>query len=276
DGEDSDDEDNSEIVTKEQVLQAIRQKKEIIGKIRHQPWNMKRKRRTLIVAKRHLKRQEEKVDKLQLYKVELSRKFTIFSRWLENIKVHLIPWESKIKRIESHFGSVVSSYFTFLRWVLSVNIVISAILIVFVIIPEWLADSRMRVNSERYNQTRHYKVMPAKVYETADELNTVLDFGGYLQYSYLFYGYYSSDTYFGTLVRYRVPVAYFVTTLAVFLYSLFIILRKMASNTRHSKLHGGKAEQYVFSWKVITGWDFSIGNPETAGSLFKANVIKLQ
>lgn len=39
---------------------------------------------------------------------------------------------------------MVSSYFTFLRWVLSVNIVISAILIVFVIIPEVLSFSPNR------------------------------------------------------------------------------------------------------------------------------------
>ncbi|VDO61501.1 unnamed protein product [Heligmosomoides polygyrus] len=228
-------------MSKERILEAIKQKREIIGKLRCQPWNMKRKRRTLKVAQRHLQRQEAKVSRAHLFKAEAGRRLVQVTRWFDNIKIYLIPWEAKIKRIESHFGSVVSSYFTFLRWTLGVNVTMTVIMLMFVIIPEWLADSNMTIGSDRYNRTKALKVMPDNVRKQADEISVVWNLGGHMEYSLMFYGYYSRETFFGETVRYRVPVAYFLSNLFTF-----------------------------------TGWDFTIGNGEAAGNVHMANVIKFR
>jgi len=37
-----------------------------------------------------------------------------------------------------------------------------------------------------------------------------------------------------------------------------------------------QAEQYIFNWKLFTGWDYSIGNTETASNAAMATVIKLR
>ncbi|VDL69461.1 unnamed protein product [Nippostrongylus brasiliensis] len=79
------DEEDTQTMSKDRILEAIKQKREIIGKLRSQPWNMKRKRRTLKVAQRHLQRQEAKVSRVRLFKAEAGRRFTSLIRWFDNV-----------------------------------------------------------------------------------------------------------------------------------------------------------------------------------------------
>ncbi|CAB1428615.1 unnamed protein product [Pleuronectes platessa] len=58
------------------------------------------------------------------------------SRVLYNIVVLFIPWEVRIKKIESHFGSGVASYFIFLRWLFGINIVLTIMTGAFIVLPE--------------------------------------------------------------------------------------------------------------------------------------------
>ncbi|CAJ0583266.1 unnamed protein product, partial [Mesorhabditis spiculigera] len=270
-----DEEDNEgKPVTRQDLLNKIRQKKEVIGKLRMQPWSMGRKRRTLKLAQKYLEQHESKISKTHLYKEELRKALKLLKRSFDNFKTYLIPWEGKIKRIESHFGSVVSSYFTFLRWLIFVNIIVTLIVVCFVVAPEALADAA--ADTFRRNRTMGRKEIPPLEKAHADKLAVVWHFDGYLRYSPLFYGYYSNDEYSGQKVKYALPLAYFIVTLFIFGYSFFAILRKMAQNARMSKLSGSKADQYIFNWRVFTGWDYTIGNQDTASNTVMAVVIKLR
>lgn len=66
----------------------------------------------------------------------LIQRFKHMKRELYNFLALLIPWEIRIKEIESRFGSVVASYFIFLRWLFWVNLVIASVFALFVIVPE--------------------------------------------------------------------------------------------------------------------------------------------
>ncbi|XP_047116019.1 transmembrane channel-like protein [Schistocerca piceifrons] len=249
-----------ECITQEQIVERLRLHKEVLSSVKQQPWGMRRKLRLVKQAKAYVKQHEGELRERRTTRHLLSRcHLLVIKRWqhtrreLDNLMNALIPWELRIKQIESHFGSVVASYFTFLRWLFWVNLVITVLLVAFVAIPEMLtADTRTA--GER-------KEMLPRERRTATNLDTLWDFDGVLKYSPIFYGYYTNRDAADT--GYRLPFAYFMTGIAVYAYSFVATLRKMAENSRMSKL-SEKDDECVFTWKLFTGWDYMIGNAETA------------
>ncbi|XP_070151175.1 transmembrane channel-like protein isoform X2 [Polyergus mexicanus] len=247
----------------EQIFENLKLHKEVLSGVKQQPWPLRRKIRLVRQAKAYVRRHEGALqerlaqrrstkDVIARVSLFVTQKWQYFRRELINLRTWLVPWEIRIMEIESHFGSAVASYFTFLRWLFWINLVVAATLTAFVAIPEVLT-ANATLAGER-------KIMLMEESVKSKHLLTLWEFEGALKYSPFFYGWYTNQD---SNSNYRLPMAYFVTNLVVYTYSFVAILRKMAENSRLSKLTE-KEDEYVFSWKLFTGWDFMIGNPETA------------
>ncbi|KPP57497.1 hypothetical protein Z043_124770, partial [Scleropages formosus] len=195
--------------------------------------------------------------KLYAYKVMMMKKWMKFQRDFENFRTACIPWEMKIKEIESHFGSSVASYFIFLRWMYGMNMILFGLTFGLVMVPEALMG-------------RPYGSMPRKTVPRSEQAGAMdfavlWDFGGYAQYSVLFYGYYNNQRAIGWL-KFRMPLSYFLVGVGTVAYSYMVVIRTMARNANRDG--GGDDTSFNFSWKMFTSWDYLIGNPETADNKF--------
>ncbi|NXI97182.1 TMC3 protein, partial [Psophia crepitans] len=261
----------------EQIFQNIQYQKEIMSNIRCRPWPMRQKLRALRQAKEIVLKYEGRLTRTRGYQAAGAELWRKFIRLAYNFVVIFIPWEMRIKKIESHFGSGVASYFIFLRWLFGINIVLTIMTGAFVVLPELLAGAPFGSTVS--------KTIPQKHIASAQDLDTIWSLGarlkplfycfaGYLQYSVLFYGYYGRDRKIGK-AGYRLPLAYFLVGMAVFAYSFIILLKKMAKNSRMS-LASASDENYTFCWRLFCAWDYLIGNPEAAESKAAAIVNSIR
>ncbi|XP_058682684.1 transmembrane channel-like protein 1 [Poecile atricapillus] len=264
-GSGSDSESEEEPITEEELAklkEEVEEKKKLIATLRNKPWKMKKKLSVLKEAQLFVEKFEGalgkgKGKKFYAYKVMMMKKWMKFQRDFENFKTACIPWEMKIKEIESHFGSSVASYFIFLRWMYGINMILFGLTFGLVMVPEALMG-------------KPYGSLPRKTVPRAEEATamnfaTLWDFSGFAQYSVLFYGYYNNQRTIGWL-KFRMPLSYFLVGVGSIGYSFMIVIRTMAKNANDDG--GGDDTSFNFSWKMFTSWDYLIGNPETADNKF--------
>ncbi|XP_040275684.1 transmembrane channel-like protein 1 [Bufo bufo] len=261
---DESDEDEDAITEEEldKLKEAVEEKKKLIATIRNKPWKMKQKLEVLKEAQEFVEKFEGalgkgKGKKFYAYKVMMLKKWMKFQRDFENFKMACIPWEMKIKEIESHFGSSVASYFIFLRWMYGINMILFGLTFGLVMVPEALMG-------KPYGSIPR-KTVPRAEQSSAMNFATLYDFSGFAQYSVLFYGYYNSQRTIGWL-QFRLPLSYLLVGIGTIAYSFMVVIRTMAKNANDDG--GGDDNSFNFSWKMYTSWDFLIGNPETADNKF--------
>uniref|UniRef100_A0A3P8T0Q5 Transmembrane channel-like protein n=1 Tax=Amphiprion percula TaxID=161767 RepID=A0A3P8T0Q5_AMPPE len=245
------------------LKEQVEEKKKLIATLRNKPWRMKRRLVMLKEAQEFVEKFEGalgkgKGRKLYAYKVMMTKKLIKFKRDFENFKTACIPWERKIKEVESHFGSSVASYFIFLRWMYGLNLVLFGFMFGLVVLPEVLMGLP-------YGSIAR-KTVPRAEQDSAMDFSVLFDFGGYCKYSFLFYGYYNNERTIG-LLQFRLPLSYLLVGVGIFGYSLMVVIRTMARNANEGG-DGGDEGEFTFSWKMFTSWDYLIGNPETADNKY--------
>ncbi|XP_035247500.1 transmembrane channel-like protein 2-A [Anguilla anguilla] len=245
------------------LMEEVEEKKKLISNMRNKPWRMKRRLQHLKDAQQFVDKFEGalgkgKGRKLYAYKVMMMKKWIKFQRDFDNFKTACIPWERKIKEVESHFGSSVASYFIFLRWMYGMNLVLFGFTFGLVVIPEVLMGLP-------YGSIPR-KTVPRPEQPTAMDYSVLMDFNGYCKYSVLFYGYYNNQRTIG-LLKFRLPLSYLMVGIGTFGYSLMVVIRTMAKN---ADVGGGDGEdgEFTFGWKMFTSWDYLIGNSETADNKY--------
>lgn len=159
--------------SQEQIFEKLKLHKEVLSGAKQQPWPLRRKMKLVRQAKSYVRRHEgalqerlaqtrstkDAIARVSLFATKVMirlrnitdrsllnsfvilfhlsiQKWQYCRREIVNLQTWLIPWEFRIKEIESHFGSAVASYFTFLRWLFWINLVMAVILVAFVAIPE--------------------------------------------------------------------------------------------------------------------------------------------
>ncbi|KAG3287108.1 transmembrane channel like 1 [Ictidomys tridecemlineatus] len=235
----------------ERLKAELDEKRQIIATVKCKPWKMEKK---IEVLKAHVRGTEP--DGMTPLSGE---KWAKFLRDFENFKAACIPWENKIKAIESQFGSSVASYFLFLRWMYGVNMVLFILTFSLIMLPEYLWGLP-------------YGSLPRKTVPRAEEASAanfgvLYDFNGLAQYSVLFYGYYDNKRTIGWM-NFRLPLSYFLVGIMCIGYSFLVVLRAMTKNIGDDG--GGDDNTFNFSWKMFCSWDYLIGNPETADNKFNS------
>ncbi|XP_022612217.1 transmembrane channel-like protein 4 [Seriola dumerili] len=167
------------------------------------------------------------------------------------------PWHKTLQKIGGNFGGGVQSYFLFLRFLVVLNFVSFLLIAAFVIIPSIVFRS---VGSNLANSTgpedcMEYNPNPQGLEVFYNYFLDLLSGTGFMEYSYLFYGYYNNTMVEDRNFSYNIPLAYLFTAVFYFAFCLICIIARMGTAARVAVATGGSAVGN-YSMIVFTGWDF--------------------
>ncbi|XP_043943483.1 transmembrane channel-like protein 4 [Protopterus annectens] len=215
----------------------------------------------------------------EIWKVNQRKSWKRFQLEARNILSRFVLWRGTLHKIEGHFGTGIQSYFTFLRFLVLLNLVTFFLMAIFVLIPNMVFDS-LRNQTDVSSITvvgnescSEYNPTPQGLVSFFNYLMDLLSGMGFMEMTYLFYGYYRNSVVDLESFEYNIPLAYLITTAFYFLLSVFWIVKRSVSGFRQS-LVSEDSSLTNYSNKVFAGWDFCI--TEEKAVPLKQNIIRYE
>ncbi|NXS35346.1 TMC7 protein, partial [Pomatostomus ruficeps] len=202
---------------------------------------------------------------------------------VKGLSSYLVLWHHDIHSIEGKFGTGIQSYFSFLRFLVLLNFIMFIFMFSFVTLPIIISKY------EIFNSTIAY-ISPKKIddnctiYEPSGNkglvyfytyLKDLLSGTGFLEVTSLFYGYYTIDAVWISLMRYNLPLAYLLATFAYLAISLVWIIKRSMEGFMQNFVHDADPFQSYCN-KVFAGWDFCITDPNAARLKHRSLQCELQ
>uniref|UniRef100_A0A8C4NIL5 Transmembrane channel-like protein n=1 Tax=Eptatretus burgeri TaxID=7764 RepID=A0A8C4NIL5_EPTBU len=176
----------------------------------------------------------------------------------------LQPWRHHLQTIGGRFGSAVEAYFSFLRFIVVLNIFLVMMVLMFVMVPAALLHASSSKSQDRSTNCTSYMVKVEHFDLFPDHLLDVLSGTGFLEHTILFYGAYAPLT--GNLwpgVKYSLVMAYLFVPPACLFFSLVWMLKRLALGLKQS-IMGLEQKPCPFSRLLFTGWDFCLREDKAA------------
>ncbi|XP_050391672.1 transmembrane channel-like protein 5 isoform X1 [Patella vulgata] len=213
---------------------------------------------TTLSSKRAIRRKVSSKRKRQLgwftrVKYNIGMSWQHFKYSIAEVMYSLELWKSHLKLIEGHFGTGVTSYFLFLKWLFLINIPVFFLTLGFVVLPQVLYRWYEHIPTG-YQQTNTNKSF------TGAEL---LDGRGWFENTELYYGFYTNETIeISSGYKYHMRYAYLFTCGGYYLLCLIILATSILRSYRKYYIEGSGDFNYYF--KVFNGWDYGITSQEAA------------
>ncbi|KAM7134376.1 voltage-gated chloride channel TMC4 isoform 3-T3 [Macrochelys suwanniensis] len=177
-------------------------------------------------------------------------------------------WRDSLHHIGGHFGTGIQSYFSFLRFLVLLNLGGALLTVGFVVAPNaafeglQLNQTQRGQNSTVNSSCLQYDPSVRGLVSYFTYLLDLLSGTGFMELTHLFYGYYQNSAVDFVGFSYNIPLAYLLSMLGYFSVCLLWIVRRAVHLLKRSLVSENGALS-TYSNKVFAGWDFCLA-PGTA------------